>query len=82
MNCIVFNKILPILRQFYNAPKTTLCDICDEKQCSQDCLVARQRQAEEEARVNSSAINVRTTFSLLGLGFIAFSVTLTKVLTN
>jgi len=46
-------------RQFYNPPKTTLCDICDEKQCSQDCLVARQRQSEENARVNhasSSAI--------------------------
>lgn len=57
-------------RQFYDAPRTTLCDICDEKQCSQDCLVARQRQAEEEARVNSSAIKPTTSFSLLLVIFI------------
>lgn len=65
-------------RQFYDAPKTTLCDICDEKQCSQDCLVARQRQAEEEARVNSSAINVRGPFSL----FLVFLAALTRFWSN
>ncbi|XP_035709663.1 CD109 antigen isoform X3 [Folsomia candida] len=42
-------------RQFYNAPKTTLCDICDEKLCSQECLVARQRQSQENARVNKAS---------------------------
>ncbi|ODM93569.1 hypothetical protein Ocin01_13117 [Orchesella cincta] len=60
-------------RQFYDPPKTTLCDICDEKQCSQDCLVARQRQAEEEARVNSSAIYIQPTIFSLLVSFIVFT---------
>lgn len=37
-------------RQFYDPPKATICDICDDRQCSQDCLLARQRQEEEEAK--------------------------------
>ena len=54
---IMSNSFFSVHRQFYDAPSTTLCDICDEKLCSQECLLARQRQSQENAIRGNIASN-------------------------
>ncbi|CAG7718505.1 unnamed protein product, partial [Allacma fusca] len=41
-------------RQFYSPPKTTICDICEETQCTQECLVARKQQQDAEKENNNA----------------------------
>ncbi|XP_053692791.1 thioester-containing protein 1 allele R1-like isoform X3 [Sabethes cyaneus] len=40
-----------IARQFYDAPKSTICDICENEDCGQSCSIRsqKQRSAKEES---------------------------------